>query len=190
MIIAYHAIFTTYGTWLPNDPRGSYSKRIYQEALAELGEIRYGRQSPQPSRQAVGLFRAAAVVRLSRPPQFITSAARPVIAEAFAGVVQRLGLNVAACAIMNDHVHLVVGRSGYRIEYVVNQFKSAATAALGLRQTPWTRGQWKVYIQDEEALAAAVRYVEGNPPAAGLPPQQWDFVVPVGVLLGRRAGGR
>ena len=33
MIIAYHAIFTTYGTWLPNDPRGSYSKEIYNEEL-------------------------------------------------------------------------------------------------------------------------------------------------------------
>jgi hypothetical protein len=30
MVIGYHVIFTMYGTWLPNDPRGSYSKRKYQ----------------------------------------------------------------------------------------------------------------------------------------------------------------
>jgi len=43
MIIAYHAIFTTYGAWLPNDPRGSYSKEIYNEQLRALGRIKYGR---------------------------------------------------------------------------------------------------------------------------------------------------
>jgi len=26
MVIAYHAIFSTYGFWLPNDPRGSWSE--------------------------------------------------------------------------------------------------------------------------------------------------------------------
>jgi len=68
MVIAYHAIFTTYGAWLANDPRGSYSKEIYQAELAALGEIRYGRQNPQPSRETVRRFRTAAVRRLSRLP--------------------------------------------------------------------------------------------------------------------------
>ena len=48
MIIAYHAIFTTYGTWLPNDPRGSYSENVYNAELAELGAIHYGRQELRP----------------------------------------------------------------------------------------------------------------------------------------------
>jgi hypothetical protein len=39
MIIAYHAIFTTYGTWLPNDPRGSYSKTIYKAELPNWAEF-------------------------------------------------------------------------------------------------------------------------------------------------------
>ena len=25
LVIAYHLIYTTYGFWLPNDPRGSWS---------------------------------------------------------------------------------------------------------------------------------------------------------------------
>ena len=68
MIIAYHAIFTTYGTWLPNDPRGSYSKAIYNDELRALGDIHYGRQAPQPNRQIVRRFRVTAMPRLSRPP--------------------------------------------------------------------------------------------------------------------------
>jgi len=179
MIIAYHAIFTTYGTWLPNDPRGSYSKQIYNAELAALGAIRYERQHPQPKRQTLRRFRTAAVPRLSRRPYYINRDARPVVAGGFSEVRERRQLNVAACAIMNDHVHLLVLRSKYRIEYLVNQFKGAATKKLGLAKTPWTRGRWKVFIDDEEALRAAAKYVDANPPAAGLEPQHWDFVTPL-----------
>ena len=103
-------------------------------------------------------------------------AARSTVTAAFPEVVRRLGLMVRACAIMRDHVHVVVMRSRHRIEYIVNQLKGGATRALGLKRTPWTRGGWKVFLNDEAALGAAVEYVEANPPAAGLPPQCWDFV--------------
>ncbi|MFH1264098.1 MAG: transposase, partial [Planctomycetota bacterium] len=179
MIIAYHSVFTTYGTWLPNDPRGSYSKEIYKAELAELGEIKYGRQTPQPGRKVVRRFRTAATLRLSRPPYYIKGSTRPVVAAAFATVVARLKLSVPACSIMNDHVHLLVLRSKYRIEYVVNQFKGAATSVLELKRTPWTRRSWNVFLNDEAALRAAAAYVEANPVAAGLKRQVWDFVTPL-----------
>ena len=179
MIIAYHAIFTTYGTWLPNDPRGSYSKSIYKAELAELGRIQYGRQHPQPGRQRMRRFRTAVMARLSRPPYYINDTTRPVVAGGFAAVQGRLNLSVSACSIMNDHVHLIVLRSKYRIEYLMNQFKGAATSALQLKKTPWTKSGWKVFINDEEVLYAAVKYIEANPQAAGLTPQQWDFVTPL-----------
>ncbi len=179
MIIAYHAIFTTYGTWLPNDPRGSFSKAIYKAELAALGDIRYGRQSPQPNRPSVRRFHTAALERLARPPYHVNDATRPVVADSFARVVERLHLEVSACTIMNDHVHVVVLRRKHRIEYLVNQLKGGATAALELDKTPWTRNGWKVFIDDEEALQAAVEYVDANPQAAGLKPQSWEFVTPL-----------
>jgi len=179
MIIAYHAIFTTYGTWLPNDPRGSYSKAIYNAELAELGCIQYGRQNPQPGRPEMRRFRTATVPRLSRPPYYIDHATRPIIAGAFAEVVGRLSLTMAACAIMNDHVHLLVLRSKHRIEYLVNQFKGGATAALKLRRTPWTRRGWNVFINDEQTLYAAAEYIGANPEVAGMKPQRWNFVTPL-----------
>jgi len=182
MVIAYHAIFTTYGTWLPNDPRGSYSKAIYSEELAALGPVRYGRQSPLPDFGTLRRFQTASVPRLSRPPYYLTDATRPVVAEAFGKEVGRLGLTVYACAIMNDHVHLVIWRSKYRIEYVVNQLKSRATTALGLSQTPWTRGGWNVFLDNEDAVRAAIEYVNANPPAAGLQAQHWPFVKSLDVV--------
>ena len=149
MIIAYHAIFTTHGTWLPNDPRGSYSVEVYNQELRALGAIRYGRQDPQPSKAALRRFHVSARPRLKRPPYFIDRTSRPVIASAFAGVIERLDLTVRACAIMNEHVHVVVERSGDRIEYLVGQLKGAATGELGLARTPWARRCWKVFLNGE-----------------------------------------
>ena len=181
MIIAYHAVFTTYGTWLPNDPRGSYSKQIYNEQLRALGRIKYGRQNPIPAKKLLLRFWTGATPHLSRPPFFIDANSRSIIAAAFSKVVQRLSIKVPACTIMNDHVHVLVLRSNYRIEYLVNQLKGAATTALKLKYTPWTRGCWKVFITDTEALLAAVKYIQANPGYAGLPAQSWDFITPLPV---------
>ena len=108
MIIAYHAIFTTYGTWLPNDPRGSFSVKVYNEELRKLREISYGRQDPQPPLSELRLFWTQAEPLLNRPPFFLDDRTRPIVAEAFDKIVGRLGLFVTACSVMNDHVHIVM----------------------------------------------------------------------------------
>jgi REP element-mobilizing transposase RayT len=181
LVIACHAIFTTYGTWLPNDPRGSFSKAVYQSELAALGPVLYGRQVPQPGPNTLRRFRTAARPCLSRPPYFLNDTTRQVAGEAIGNEAQRFGFAIHACAIMNDHVHLVMPRSRFRVEYLVNQLKGAATRALGVTETPWTRGGWNVFLDDENAVCAAIQYVEANPPAAGLPPQRWPFVKPIHV---------
>jgi REP element-mobilizing transposase RayT len=179
MIIAYHAIFTTYGTWLPNDPRGSYSKEIYNSQPEALAGIKYGRQNPQPPQNLLMKFWIAATPCLDRPPFFIDDNSRPVIAVAFGEVVRRLGIEIPASAIMNDHVHILVLRSKHRIEYIVNQLKGAATGALKLKQTPWSRGCWKVFITDTESLLAAARYIQANTASTDLSTQSWDFITPL-----------
>ena len=181
MIIAYHAIFTTYGTWLPNDPRGSYSKEVYNEQLRMLSRIKYGRQNPPPAKDLLLRFWTAATPHLTRPPFFIDENSRPIIAAGFSRVFQRLGIRIPACAIMNDHAHVLILRSKYRIEYLVNQLKGAATRALKLKQTPWTRGCWKVFINNPAALLAAADYIQANPTCAGLSAQNWDFITPLPV---------
>jgi REP element-mobilizing transposase RayT len=82
---------------------------------------------------------------------------------------------------MSNHFHILILRSKYRIEYLVNQLKGTATRDLKLKQTPWARGCWKVFINDNEALSAAIKYIQSNPTCAGLAPQYWDFVSPLHV---------
>ncbi|MDD5327333.1 MAG: transposase [Phycisphaerae bacterium] len=181
MIIAYHAIFTTYGTWLPNDPRGSYSKDVYIEQLRSLGIVKYGRQSPQPAKKTLQNFWAVAKQNTTRPPFFINDRTRPLVASGFQTVTNRLNITVPACAIMNDHVHILIMRSNYRIEYLINQLKGAATKAMKLENTPWTRSSWKTFINDADTLTAAIEYICANPENSGLSPQSWDFVTPLNV---------
>ena len=80
MIIAYHAIFTTYGTWLPDDPRGSYSKDVYIKQLQPLGTVKYERQNPQPAKKILRDFWAVAKQNTIRPPFFINDRTRPLVA--------------------------------------------------------------------------------------------------------------
>ena len=52
----------------------------------------------------------------------------------------------------------------------------ASFAVLGKTPSPWASKQWKVYLDDEEAIEAAIAYVESNPEKEGKPRQKWPFV--------------
>jgi len=49
LVIAYHLIWTVYGWWLPNDPRGSGSSIVRNPAIGPLGELHHGRKVNQPA---------------------------------------------------------------------------------------------------------------------------------------------
>src|SRR5260221_14635437 len=105
-----------------------------------------------------------------------------LIARAFADGVRRSNYVVYACAIMPDHVHLVIRRHTYKIEQVANRLKGSATRFLteagthpmldqiapgGTLPSPWGMGLWKVFLDSPEDVQRAVAYVEANPLKAG-----------------------
>ena len=70
---------------------------------------------------------------------------------------------------------------------LVIQLKGAATEELrrqelhpfGLSPRPpkcFARGQWAVFLDTDEDVLRAIRYVEENPVKDGLPRQRWRFV--------------
>jgi REP element-mobilizing transposase RayT len=98
---------------------------------------------------------------------------------------------VLACAILPDHAHLVLVRHRLNVERLVIQLKSAATRQMvsdgihpflnspsknGAPPKCFARGEWKVLLNDEEAISRAIRYVNANPEKEGLPAQRWSFV--------------
>jgi hypothetical protein len=56
IVIAHHLIWTLYGWWLPNDPRGSCSREIRSDFLKDLGDLHYGRKALQPASRDIRRF--------------------------------------------------------------------------------------------------------------------------------------
>ena len=66
MVAGFHLIWTAYGWWLPNDPRGSGSHTVRANILADLGELHFGRKRIQPAGRAVREFYKTAAPLLKR----------------------------------------------------------------------------------------------------------------------------
>jgi REP element-mobilizing transposase RayT len=190
MIVAYHIIFAAYGFWLPNDPRGSWSDFVGAWDLFRYGPATKTTETRSLAYRAHDLARRlAAKQALKYPPVQFTGLQARAIARGFAGYFERTMLPVWACAILPDHVHLVVGRPAMPVERLVIQLKGDATQQLereGIhplaawkvdgQRVPkcWVRGQWKVFL-DPEDVPRAIGYVENNPLKEGKKKQTWSF---------------
>ena len=185
IVIAHHLIWTAYGWWLPNDPRGSGSTEIRNDVLAELGELHLGRKRVQPASAAVRTFYEQAAERLQHPLLTFDDSARSVIAGSFAEVVAVQKYTCYACAIMPDHVHLLIRKHKHQAEEMIDRLKDAGRRSLiaaghrGPVHPTWTNGGgWKVFLDHPDEIRRTIGYIERNPLPLGLPKQIWKFVTP------------
>jgi hypothetical protein len=152
MVIAYHLIWTNYGTWLGNDPRGSGSREVYTPVLAELGEVHFGRKKLQPARSVVREFYDEAEPRLQFPVLRFNVEHRDVIGQAFEEAVKGHCYTCYACAIMPDHVHLIIRKHKHDAERMIEKFSDRIAFAdhrLGVRRERPSR-------MDEERLESVL----------------------------------
>lgn len=194
MILGYHIIWGAYGFWLPNDARGSGSDRVWSHGLR-----RFGPATKVHTRRSVAhrpfdpQVRRRAQQCLKYPPVHLTGEQARAVARGFAAESVERGVKVHACAVMPDHVHLVVAAHRLYADEIATRFKSAATRRLtdeGLRPltdhhdrhgripTPWAIGGWEVFLNTPNEMRDRIAYVERNPVQAGLKPQRWEFVTP------------
>ena len=132
LVIAYHLIWTAYGWWLPNDPRGSGSVELRKDELNSLGEILPGRQYPQPPRDEVREFHREAKPLLQHERIWFNEAVREIIANAFAEAATRHGYTVWAWAVCSNHSHGVLRTHRDPAEGIWHNL--AAEARLALRE--------------------------------------------------------
>jgi REP element-mobilizing transposase RayT len=194
MVLGSHVIFGAYGFWLPNDPRGSWSEFVGSWELARYGPARKTTETRSLAGQEHDhVQRLQTKQGLLYPPVEFTGIQARAISRGFARYVEKSGLTVWACAILPDHVHLVVGRFRLSVEQVVIQLKGKATQRLleedihpfrelrepnGRPPKCFARGEWKVFLDSVEDIQRAIAYVEQNPIKEGKKPQRWPFVVP------------
>jgi REP element-mobilizing transposase RayT len=199
MILAYHVVLGCYGFWLPNDPRGSWSENVWGKALQPFGEAtKVNTRQSVAHRRHDTASRLAAKQHLKRPPVIFTDEQIQSVAAGFAIAAEVGEHTVYACAVMPDHAHFVIAQTKYPIEQAVRLFKQRATMQLlqkGLhpfspstkgagetgtgekRLSPiWAENFWKVFLNTDDEVRRAVKYVENNPVKEGRQLQCWDFV--------------
>jgi REP element-mobilizing transposase RayT len=183
MVLAYHVIITTYGFWLPNDPRGSWSDFVRAWELRRFGPASKTRvrssvaAAPHDTR-----LRRAAKSALQFPEVHLTGIQAREAGRALGEYAARSGLVIWACSILPEHVHLVVKRHRFKIEYAANLLKGVVTTRLverslhplqehrradGTLPPMWTRHQWKVFLDTAGDIRRSIAYVEMNPVKEG-----------------------
>ena len=130
MVIAYHLIWTAYGWWLPNDPRGSTSHRIRQDIVTALGEIHHGRRDIQPAGWEIREFYNNAPSVLKHALLTISTDERQIIAASFAETVEARKYTCYACAIMSDHVHMLIRKHRDTAERMIANLQRSSRDAL------------------------------------------------------------
>jgi REP element-mobilizing transposase RayT len=161
--LAYFLTWTTYGAWLPGDERGWVGKP---------GQFR-----------AAGPHRQEAAQRLMTEPDLtLDEAQRRVVEATIADHCRIRGWHLHAVSCRTQHVHVVVTAPGRHPEVIMDQFKAWCTRRLkerersrlgteqAVRQNWWTQRGSRRWLNDEQSLADAIRYVlehQGEP----TPPQ-------------------
>lgn len=195
MVQAYHVIFSTYGFWLPNDPRGSGSDCVAAPHLQQ-----FGLATKVQTKQSVAhhshdcALRRIAKEQLKYPSVIFDGAQARAVARGFAKVLTEYNYPMYACAILPEHMHLVIGRHARAVERIVAHLKRGATLKLfeedrhplmgyrgprGAVPSPWSkRTGWTVYLNDDQSVRHRIKYVQENPAKEGKPRQRWSFVKP------------
>ena len=109
-IIAWHLVMCMYGFWLPNDPRGSWSHYVGSKSLYDLGGPATGgqhRRSVAATRHD-HLLRVAVKAALKFPPVTLSGIQARAVGRGLAQAQRDGKYQIYACAIMPDHVHIVL----------------------------------------------------------------------------------
>lgn len=185
LIIAHHLVFTAYGHWLPNDPRGSGSTYIQSDLLKDIGEIHYGRKKIQPVGREIETFHQTAEPLLRFPVLNFGPVEMNLVADAFNLAITHNKYTCYACAIMPDHVHVLIRKHRDKAEDMIRHLQNSSRTALGAAAIGgeghpiWTGGGgWKVFLDHPDDIWRTIKYIENNPIKQGLPAQSWYFVQP------------
>jgi REP element-mobilizing transposase RayT len=182
MVAGFHLIWTAYGWWLPNDPRGSSSHEIRVERIAELGDLHHGRKPVQPPGQDIRHFYDEARDALRHPLLTFDDDAIERIADGFAQVIAENRYTCYACAIMPDHVHALIRKHRDHAETMIEHLQTGSREKLiqAGRRAPthpvWGGPGWKVFLYSRADFVRVIRYIRDNPIKAHRPPQEWGFV--------------
>ncbi len=184
MIIGHHLMWTAYGCWLPNDPRGSMSRHVAIELISGLGEHHYGRKQDQPRSHQLRQFYDQAKHILTHELLTFEPEDIAILACSFARTIKTEKYTCYACALMPDHVHMLIRKHRDRAEDMIAKLQAASRKALrdakrrSLEHPVWGGPGWKVFQNTSRHMRTTIEYIRQNPVKISRPIQEWDFVTP------------
>jgi REP element-mobilizing transposase RayT len=182
VVAAYHLIWTAYGWWLPNDPRGSSSHEIRSDIIGTLGELHHGRKKVQPASADIRRFYENARQVLKHQLCTFTEADIAAIANSFANTIGEHRYTCYACAIMTDHIHMLIRKHRHQAEEMIQNLQEVSRLDLIKagnfpgEHSVWGGPGWKVFLDSQNDIKRTVNYIEDNPRKANRPVQSWSFV--------------
>lgn len=175
-------MWTLYGWWLPNDPRGSTSRTIRNDFIKELGELHFGRKQLQPSGRDIRAFYNQANHTLLHELFAFSTNEFEFVSSAIGEAITECSYTCYACAIMPDHVHLLIRKHKDQAEVMIEKLQSLSRKRLEILRPDghplWTCGGWKVFLDHPDEMWRTIKYIENNPIKLQLPKQSWPFVIP------------
>jgi len=114
-MLGFHLVSTTYGTWLPGDPRGHWSP-----ILTPDGKLVYHSGVPQPGDPMTEEW---ARKQMKHDMVVLTPGERKAMGDSFGRTTQRYAYRVFAAALWSTHVHLVIANSAENISTVAGRYK-------------------------------------------------------------------
>jgi REP element-mobilizing transposase RayT len=152
--VEYLITFTTYGTWLHGDNRGSVDKEHNQYSSAFL--------TPAPKLQA------KEKTSLKNPPFLLEQSQREIVLKTILHVCEFREWFAHAVHVRSNHVHIVVSGEE-KPEKMMVIFKAYATRAIRengnggtIIKKYWTRHGSTKYLWTKESLESAIRYVKNE----------------------------
>jgi REP element-mobilizing transposase RayT len=152
--IAYFIPFTTYGTWLHGDKRGSVDKKhnLYRSEFV-------GQDLPRSRKERSALKNSLFL---------LTQRRRKVVLNAIFRVCENRGWVAHAVHVRANHVHIVVTGSA-KPEKMMTDFKAYGTRAIkncmeskSLKERYWTQHGSTKYLWTKQALVSAISYVKNE----------------------------
>lgn len=152
--------WTCYGTWLPGDARGHVSNRLQSDGS-------YLPKLNTPGTPSAG-FDADAIQAAKElqkwPTTRLASKEARWAADGLVDAVTKRNWRIHRGAVMYNHVHVVVSKCPNDGPAVRRILKGCSQAYLsdhaGRIAKWWTRGESNRYLNDEQAILGAMRYVE------------------------------
>lgn len=193
-MLASHLIFTCYGFWLPNDPRGSGSDWVRSIPLLRHGHATRVTHLTKRSVAAAPhdpVARERAKRDLRYPVVEWSDAQIDCVGRGFERAVLESGYAVLALAVLRDHTHVVVAHHDHAPQQIMGHLKARATRQLlldGLHPfghlagqvdplpSCWASRGWKVFLDTPRQVSGRIKYVQDNLAWGGLPDQSWSFV--------------